>query len=162
MSTRKKSQNQSVSSDERKKKHGSSAPHGVTGRGKTHIGGNSWVLVPKGVRVHRPTTTGQRSPGIPRPAHRPPANRPMDKKTHLADQAYLVTATRHTWSPGIHRPPGKWARKRLLACQSPGTDHPGTGHWNQIGKIQWRFKNHQAPGMPGHQAADLRSPGIRI
>ena len=41
MSTRKKSQNPSVSSDERKKKHGSTAPHGVTGWGKSHIGGNS-------------------------------------------------------------------------------------------------------------------------
>ena len=155
MSTRKKSQNQSVSSDERKKKHGSTAPHGVTGRGKTHIGGNSLGSTQGSTS---PPATGQRSPGIPQPTHRPPANRPMDKKTHLADQAYLVTGyqaclvTRHQPS-GIHRPPGKWARKRLLACQSPGTDHPGTGHWNQIGKIQWRFKNHQAPGMPGHQAA---------
>ena len=38
MSSRKKSQNLSVSSDKRKKKHGNT---GVTGRVKTHIGGNS-------------------------------------------------------------------------------------------------------------------------
>ena len=114
MSTRKKSQNPSVSSDERKKKHGSTGPHGVTGRGKTHIGGNSLGTCTQGSTS--PPATGQRSPGIPRLTH-------------------WQWTRRHIWHarhrpPGIHRPPGKWARKRLLACQSPGTNHPVTGHWN--------------------------------
>ena len=105
MSTRKKSQNQSVSSDKRKKKHRGTAPHGVTGRGKTHIGGNFLGTCTQG-STSQPTT-GQWSPGIPRPTLQPPANRPVDKKTHLADQAYLVTShqaylvTRHQ-PPGIH------------------------------------------------------------
>ena len=41
MSSRKKSLDASVSSDERKSKHGNTAPHGPAARGKTHIGGNS-------------------------------------------------------------------------------------------------------------------------
>ena len=83
-----------------------------------------WVLVPNGVQVHRPLATGQRASNDRPTGHRPPASRPMDKKTHLADWACPVAGHQ---PPGIHRPPGKWARKRLLACLSPGTDHPVTG-----------------------------------
>ena len=41
MSSRKKSLDASVSSDERKRKHENTAPHGPAARGKTYIGGNS-------------------------------------------------------------------------------------------------------------------------
>ena len=72
MSSREKSENPSVSSDERKKKHGSTSPHGFTGRGKTYIGGT-----PKGVQVYRAMVTGHPTtnpisgrPGMP--GHWPP------------------------------------------------------------------------------------------
>ena len=41
MSSKKKSLDASISSDERKRKHGNTAPHGPAARGMTHIGGNS-------------------------------------------------------------------------------------------------------------------------
>ena len=108
MSSRKKSKNLSVSSDERKRKHGSTAPHGVNGLGKTHIGGSSLGTCTQGSTS--PPATGQWSPGIPRLTHRPPANRPIDKKTHARSPA-----TGHQ-PPGIHQPPGKWARN---ICPTP-------------------------------------------
>ena len=57
----------SVSSNERKKKHGLTSPHGVTGRGKTHIGGN-----PLGT-----CTQGSTSPSGNR--HRASHDRPTDQ-----------------------------------------------------------------------------------
>ena len=132
MTARKKSQDPSISSEERKNKHGSTAAHGGTSWGKTHIGGNSLGTCTQGSTS--PLATGQRSPGFPWPTHRPPASRPMEK-THPADRACLVTGhqscpvTGHQ-PPDSHRPPYKWARKRLPAYQSPGTDHPVSGHWN--------------------------------
>ena len=106
MSTRKKSQNPSVSSDERKKKHESTAPHGVTGWGKSHIGGNSL-----GTCIQVSTRPPGNNTG--HPMTDPLANRPMDKKTPLADRACPITGHQPL---GIHQPPVKWARQRLLAC----------------------------------------------
>ena len=61
--TRKKSQDPSISSAERENKHGSTAPHGGTSRGKTHIGGNSLGTCTQGTTSppatgHRATVTG--------------------------------------------------------------------------------------------------------
>ena len=100
--TRKKSQDPSISSEERKNKHGSTTPHGGTSRGKTHIGGNSlgtctqgstsppatghWATV-TGIHMTDPPTAGQSPngeedtsgrPGMPGhrtpgPGHRAPA-----------------------------------------------------------------------------------------
>ena len=92
-----------------------------------------WVLVPKGVQVHWPQgnsyqashdrTTGQLPNGQEDTSGRP--GMPGHQPPGMPDHGHQP--------PGFHRPPGKWARKRLLACQSPGTDHPVTGHWNHIG-----------------------------
>ena len=99
ISTRKKSQNPSVSSDERKNKHGSTAPLGVTGRGKTHIGGNSLGTCTQ--ESTSPPATGQRSPGIPQPTHRPIAQ----------------WTRRHIWPTGHARSPATGH------ARSPGTSH---------------------------------------
>ena len=62
-----------------------------------------WVLVPKGIQVHRPMASGHQSPGIRRPTNHPPgmprqwpspANHPMEKKTYLNDWACPVTGHR--------------------------------------------------------------------
>ena len=158
MSTRK---NQSVSSDERKKKHGSTAPHGVTGRVKTHIGGNS--LGTKGstsplATGNRATVTGHPTtdplgngqspngqedtfsrPGIP--GHQPPGI-PGNQASGISGHQALATR----YSPTI-RQMGKEetsslpTRHRLSRHQSLESDR----------QIQWIFKNHQAPGTPGHR-----------
>ena len=134
MSSRKKSQNPSVSSNERKKKHGSTAPHGITGRGKTHIGGNSLGTCTQGSTS--PPTTGHQSPVIPQPTHQPLANRPMDKKTYLVDWACPVTGH---WACPVsrHQPLGirPMDKKTYLADQAC----PVTGHA-------------RSPGMPSQRA----------
>ena len=130
MMARKKSQDPSISSEERKNNMGA-LPHMAVLAGETPIlVATPWVLVPKGVQVHRPPGKGHRA------SHdRPPANGPMEKKTHPADRSCPVTGhqacpvTGHQ-PPDGHHPPGKSARKRLPAYQSPGTGHPVSGHWN--------------------------------
>ena len=120
MSSRKKSPNPSVSSDERKTKHGSTAPHGVTGRGKTHIGGKSLGTYSQGSTS--PPATGQRSSGFQRPT---PGHRPIAQRTR-----------RHIWPTG-HRPPGMPGHRALATGHSPTTGQmreeetsslPITGH----------------------------------
>ena len=96
MTARKKSQDPSISSEERKNKHGSTAPHGGTSRGKTHIGGNSQGTCTQGSTS--PPATGQWSRSFPRPVHRPPASHLMEK-THPAHRACPVTG--HQACPGI-------------------------------------------------------------
>ena len=152
MSTRRKSQNPSVSSDERKNYHGSTAPHGGTSRGKTHIGGNSLGTCTQGSTS--PPATGQRSPGKPRPTHRPiaqwtrrhiwptghqpPGIRPMDKKAYLADRAYPVTGHRKCPGPGMpgHRVPATGHSPTtgqtgdIETSSLPITGHRPSNHWS--------------------------------
>ena len=124
MMARKKSQDPSISSEERKNKHGSTAPHGGTSRGKTHIGGNSLGTCTQGSMStgHRAMVTGLPTTDPPTASQSP--NGEEDTSGRPGMPGY-----RHQ-PPDNHRPPGKWARKRLPAYQSLGTDHPVTSHWN--------------------------------
>ena len=65
-----------------------------------------WVLVPKGVQIHRTTVTGHPTTDPPTGHAWSPGICPMDKKTYLADRACPVTGHQ---PPGIHQPPGKRA-----------------------------------------------------
>ena len=132
MTARKKSQDPSISSEERKNKHGSTAPHGGTSRGKTHIGGNSLETQGSMSTGHRPPGNGTGLPTTDPPTAGQSPNGKEDTSGQLSmpvtgHQACQVTGHQPLDS---HCPPGKWTRKRLPAYQSPGTDHPVTGHWN--------------------------------
>ena len=131
MSSRKKSQNPSVSSDERKKKHGSTVPHGVTGRGKTHIGGTSLGTCTQGstpATGHRATVTGH-------PTTDPPA-------TGKSPNGLEVTARR----PGMpgHRPLGM-----------PGHRAPATGHSPTTGQMGEEMSS--SLPVTGHRPSSHRS-----
>ena len=66
MFSRKKSLDVSVSSDERNRKHGDTAPYGPAAQGKTHIGGNSLGTCTQGS-----TSTGHRASDDWPTSHRP-------------------------------------------------------------------------------------------
>ena len=130
MSSRKKSQTQSVSSDERKKKHGSTAPHGVTGRGKTHIGGNSLGTCTQGSTS--PPATGHWATVTGYPMTDPPGNCQLpsgqeDTAIRPGIPGNQVPGIPGNLVPGV---PGN------LVPGVPGNQAPGN----------------QVPGMPGHQA----------
>ena len=137
MSSRKKSQTQSVSSDKKKKKkHGSTALHGITGRGKTHIGGNALGTCTQGSTS--PPATGHWAMVTGYPMTDPPGN------------GQLPNGQEDTSSrPGI---PGNQVPSMPGNQVSPGTSH-------QV------FTNHQANGWgeiqesPG--SGHTRSPGSR-
>ena len=133
MTARKKSQDPSVSSEERTNKHGSTAPHGGTSQGKTHIGGNSLGTCTQGstpATGHRamvtglpttnPLTAGQSPNGEEDTSSRPgmPGHKPPGMPGHRAPATGQSPST------------GQMARKRLPVYQSPGTDHSVTSHWN--------------------------------
>ena len=139
MTARKKSQDPSISSEERKNKHGSTAPHGGTSRGKTHIGGNSLGTCTQGstsppATGHEATVTGLPTTDPPTAGQSPNGEEDTSGRPGMPCHRPPASVTGHQPQYN-HRPPGKWARKRLPAYQSPGTDHPGTdhpgtGHWN--------------------------------
>ena len=113
MTARKKSQDPSISSEERKKKHGSTAPHGGTSRGKTHIGGNSLDTCTQGSTS--PLATGHRAMVTGLPTTDPPTagqspNGEEDTSGRLGMPCH--------WPPGIgHRAPA--------TGQSPSTGQMG-------------------------------------
>ena len=88
MSSRKKSLDASVSSDERKRKHGNTAPHGPAALGKTHIGGNSLCTCTQG--------------STPATGHRASDDRPTSHRS------IAQWARRHIWPTSGHqnRSPG--------------------------------------------------------
>ena len=123
--TRKKSQDPSISSEERKNKHGSTAPHGGTSQGKTHIDGNSLDTCTQGSTSppaigHRATVTG-----LPT----------TDPQTAGQSPNGEEDTSGRPGMPG-HRPPGPghWAP---ATGQSPST--------GQMGEKDFQPTNHRAP-----------------
>ena len=110
MSNSLKSLDVSVSSDERKRKHGNTAPYGPDAQGKTYIGGNSLSTCTQGSTP----ANGQWSPGIRRPTDHPPgmpgqwpppATCPVDKKTYLTDRACRPPGMPGHWPPVTRHSP---------------------------------------------------------
>ena len=157
---RKKSLDVSVSSDERKREHGNTAPYGPAAWGKTHIGGNFLGTCTQGSTS--PPANGLRSPGIRRPT------------IHLAcpvnghHRPVAQWTRRHIWQTGHARPPGMPSHRPSLTKHSlttgkvgdietsslPITGHRPSSHWSSnlerlnLGEIQ------ESP-TTGHD----RSPG---
>ena len=153
MTARKKSQDPSISSEERKNNMGALPHMAVLAGERPILVATPRVLVPKGVQVHRPPGNGHRASH-----HRPLANRPW--RRHIRPTGHAQSPeTRHARSPGTshrtvtvhrampgHRKPGMPGHRAPATGRSPstgqmgeketsslpitGNDHPVFGHWN--------------------------------
>ena len=141
-SSRKKSQNPSVSSDERKKKHGSTAPHGVTGRDKTHICGISLGTCTQGSTS--PPTTGHQSPTTDPQAISQLPNGQEDISGQLG-------------MPG-HRPLGMPGHLAPAPGQSPNGQEDISGRPGMPCHRACLVTGHRACPVNGHQPPGIRRP----
>ena len=119
MFSRKKSLDVSVSSDERNRKHGNTAPYGPAARGKTHIGGNSLGTCTQGSTS--PPVTGHPTTGRPATSHSPYGQEDISDRPGMPGHRQPVTG---------HSPTtGQVGHIETSSLPIMGTNHPATSYW---------------------------------
>ena len=101
MTARKKSQDPSISSEERKNNMGALPHMAVLAGERPILVATPWVLVPKGVQVHRPPGNGHRTSH-----NQPTGRRPIAqwRRRHIRVTRHARSLERHARSPGTsHR-----------------------------------------------------------